>query len=67
MRTVRSSSRLLEGGLPRGVWIPACTGADTPPVNRMTDRQVCKHYLSATSFADGYYVRVEDLILWQEG
>ena len=24
-----------------------------PPVNRMTDRQVWKHYLSATSFADG--------------
>ena len=25
--------------------IPACTEADTPPVNRMTDRQVQKQYL----------------------
>ena len=26
---------------PGRMWcIPACTGADTPPVNRMTDRQV---------------------------
>ena len=35
--------------LPGGC-IPACTEAD-----RMTDRQVYKYYLSATSFADGNY------------
>ena len=46
MRTVRSSSRLLGGGvsgqvgcLPGG--LPGgYTEADSPPVNRMTDRQV---------------------------
>ena len=34
--------------LVRGVClcIPACTGADTPTVNRMTDRQAWKHNLS---------------------
>ena len=57
MRTVRSSSRLLgggicprEGGLPKGgvcpggcvSCIPVCNGANTPPpVDRMTDR--CKN------------------------
>ena len=34
---------LLQGGclLPGGVGIPACTEADTPPVNRITD--ACKN------------------------
>ena len=37
---VCSGGCLLPGGgvsAPRGVGIPACTGADTPPVNRITD------------------------------
>ena len=39
---------VLPGGVCPGGCIPACTEADTPPtVNRMTDRQVYKHYLSA--------------------
>ena len=36
---------------PRG--IPPDPEAYTPPVNKMTDRQVYKHYLPATSFAGG--------------
>ena len=37
-----------QGGLlPGGCGIPACTGADTPPVNRMTDR--CKNITLATT------------------
>ena len=32
---------------PRGCGIPACTEADTPPVNRMTDR--CKNITLATT------------------
>ena len=36
-----------------GCWcIPACTEAD-PPVDRILDTRLWKHYLSATSFADG--------------
>ena len=39
-----------RGCLPMGVYTP-------PPVNRMTDR--CKkHYLSATSFADGKNIQL---------
>ena len=50
MYTVRCSSRLLGWGcLPRGD-IPACSEADTPPVNRMTDR--CKN-ITLPLVADG--------------
>ena len=44
---------LLQGGVcSRGDGIPACTEADTPPMNRMTDR--CKNItLPQTSFAGG--------------
>ena len=31
-------------------------GVCLPPVNRMTDRQVSKHYLPITSFVDGKYL-----------
>ena len=44
---------LLGGVCLGGMCIPACTETDTPTVNRMTDRQVQKHYLSATSFVEG--------------
>ena len=69
MRTVRSSSHLLGGCLPRGVSGQGGVSAQgglpeggfgvsqhaqwqttPPPVNRMTDRQVWKNYLSATSW-----------------
>ena len=58
MRTVRNSSRLLLGGGEEGVpapgvpapggggIIPACTAADPPPVNRITD--MCKNITFAT-------------------
>ena len=52
LRTVRCSGR--RGGLPQymlgytGVSAPMHAGIHTP-LNRMTDRQVLKHYLSATS------------------
>ena len=64
MRTVRCSDRLL-GGVCRGggvcpggmsAWgcvYPSMHWGGHPPVNRMTDWQVLKHYLSSTSFADG--------------
>ena len=36
--------------------LPQCMlGYTPPPVNRMTDTQVYKHYLSANSFVDGKY------------
>ena len=38
---------LLPGRSARGGGIPACTEADTPPVNRITDR--CKNITLATS------------------
>ena len=41
-----------EGGQPRGVCIPACNGADTPHVNRITDRYK-NITLPLTSFAGG--------------
>ena len=46
-----------QGGVTRGVcdqvmYTPQTQG-QTPPMNRMTDRQVKKHYLPATSFAGG--------------
>ena len=49
-----------EGCLPRGVSGGICTGVypsmhwgrSPPPVDRILDRRLWKHYLSATSFAD---------------
>ena len=38
---------LPRGSAPRGGWYPAFTKADTPPVNRMTDR--CKNITLATT------------------
>ena len=61
MRTVRCSSRLgevvfVQGGVcprggvcPSGVCIPACTEADTPPMDRIFDIRLWKYYLAATS------------------
>ena len=56
MRTIRCSSHLsvqvvsawgvsASGGV--------CPGACTPPLDRILDTRLWKHYLSATSFADG--------------
>ena len=39
------------GGLCQGGVCPGRGVCHTPPVNRMTDRRVIKHYLPATSFA----------------
>ena len=44
---VSAPGGLLQGGLLPGGGIPACTEADTPPVNRMTDR--CKNITLATT------------------
>ena len=67
MHTVLCSGRLLGGYLPGGylpmerclptgdVYPSIHWGRLHPPVNRMTERQVLKHNLSATSFADGKY------------
>ena len=52
MRTVRCSGRLLLGAgggggcLPRGVYIT------TPPVDRILDTRLLKHYLSITTYSD---------------
>ena len=62
MRTVRSSTCLLEGGvvpgqggcLSGGVW--CLGGVHLPPVDRILDTRFWKHYLSATSFAGGKYL-----------
>ena len=61
MHLVGVSAQEGEGCLPRGGcqcpgrgWcLPNACCDIHPPVNRMTDRQVWKLYLSATSFADG--------------
>ena len=57
---VSAQGGVCQGGVCQMVsaWgcLPQCMLGYTPlPVNRMTDRQVYKHYLSATSFADGKY------------
>ena len=41
----------LGGVCSMGVCIPACTEADTPPVNRMTDR--CKNIMTFANFVCG--------------
>ena len=53
MRTVRSSSRLLGGGgvCPGGLSQHAL--GQTPPCEQNDWQTGVKHYLSATSFADG--------------
>ena len=38
---------------PNASWVNFTYG---PPLNRMTDRRMSKHYLPATSFADGNYM-----------
>ena len=43
-----------KGGCLPGGYIPACIGADTPPVNRMTDR--CKTLPCRNYVADGNYL-----------
>ena len=69
LRTVRCSGR--RGGLPQymlgytGVSAPMHAGIRTP-LNRMTDRQVLKHYLSATSFADGKNSIMGNLVKWTQ-
>ena len=47
MRTVRCSGRLIGGCLPGG------GGVHLPSVDRILDTHLWKHYLSATSYADG--------------
>ena len=62
MRTVCCSGCLVEGGVCLGVsaWGGICLeggvspgGCTPPPVDRILDTCLWKHYLSATSFADG--------------
>ena len=53
MHTTRFNGHLY-GGVPKGVFgVCVCPGGCTPPVDRVTDRQVKKHYLPTTSFAGG--------------
>ena len=59
MHTTRllTVSRIIRGKgcLPGGLCIPACNGADTPPLNKMID--MCKNItLPQTSFAGGKYI-----------
>ena len=68
MRTVRSSSRLLGGVYISACWDTHTPGpgpghpppgrhprsyTPRPPVDRILDTHLWKHYVSATSFADG--------------
>ena len=47
-----SQHALRRGGcLPWGCLLAQGGGQSLPPVNRMTDRQIQKHYLAPTSFA----------------
>ena len=50
-----------EGCLPRVVCIPACKGTDTPPLGRILDTRLWKHYLSATTVVDG-----SKSVAWQQ-
>ena len=43
------------GCLPRDGECLLPTGCTPPPMDRILDTRLCKHYLSATSFADGKY------------
>ena len=59
MRTVHCSSHLPWGEVfaPRGeVFARGAGGVHLPPVDRILDTHLWKHYLSTTSFADGYNV-----------
>ena len=47
--TVLPGGVLPRGMSAQGVCIPECAEADTPPLNRMTDRRLWKYYLAATS------------------
>ena len=55
MRTVRCSGNLGVRAVSAREWGACPEGVHLPPMNRMTDTQVYKHYLYATTVADGNY------------